>query len=182
MNSAPSITLTDEERTKLLALATSIGARALRKRAQAILACDKGKNNLVVANEIGITNLTVGRWRREFLLNRLKDFGLERRGRPLRALTLSSAERSVLQGWLRSPRGAALLAIRARVILACARGKSNIAVAIETGVSELTVCKLRKRFLSHRLIGLEPQKPGRPAAQLPVSSDERLRFESVGVA
>ena len=104
----------------------------------------------MVAGEIGLTNLTVGRWRREFLLNRLKGFGVERRGRPVRPLVLSSAERRTLQGWLRSRPVSIGLAARARVILACATGKSNIAVARETGVSEITVGKLRQRFLANR--------------------------------
>ena len=151
MNSAPRVTLTRGERAKLEALATVQRVpRALAKRAQAILACAKGNTNLVVAGEIGLTNLTVGRWRREFLLNRLKGFGVERRGRPVRPLVLSSAERRTLQGWLRSRPVSIGLAARARVILACATGKSNIAVARETGVSEITVGKLRQRFLANR--------------------------------
>src|SRR2546428_10912891 len=105
MNLAPRIILTRKERTRLEALATGQRVpRALAKRARTILACAEGNTNLVVGGEIGITNLTVGRWRREFLLNRLKGFGVERRGRPVRPMVLSSAERRTLQGWLRSPR------------------------------------------------------------------------------
>jgi transposase len=179
MNSAPRIILTREERTKLETLARGPrGARALRQRARAIVACAEGNTNLVVAGKIGITNLTVGRWRREFLLNRLKGFGVERRGRPVRPLVLGYAERRTLQGWLRSPRLSACLATRARVILACAGGKSNIAVASETGVSKLTVGKLRQRFLSDRLLGLRPYQLGRPAAPVTLSSDERVTLEN----
>ena len=87
MNSAPAIILTRAERAKLEVLATGPHVpRALAKRALAILACAEGNTNLVVAGEIGLTNLTVGRWRKAFLLNRLKGFGVERRGRPLRRL------------------------------------------------------------------------------------------------
>jgi transposase len=165
MNSAPAIILTREERTKLESLATDpLSPRALRRRAQAILVCAEGNTNLEVACEIGITNLTVGRWRREFLLNRLKDFGVERRGRPVRPLLLTFAERRTLQGWLRSPSVSAGLATRARVILACAQGASNVAVASEARMSEQTVSKLRQRFLSGGLIGLRPGQPGRRAA------------------
>ena len=179
MNSAPRITLTREERVKLEALATGpLVHRPLAKRAQAILACDEGSTNLSVACEIGLTNLTVGRWRRDFVLNRLKGFGVERRGRPVRPLVLSSAERRTLQGWLRSPRGSPYLATRARVILTCGRGNSNLAVASETGVSEQTVSKLRQRFLSARLIGLRPRQPGTPAAPVTLSADERTTLEN----
>jgi DNA-binding CsgD family transcriptional regulator len=179
MNLAPRIILTRKERTRLEALATGQRVpRALAKRAQTILACAEGDTNLVVGSEIGITNLTVGRWRREFLLNRLKGFGVEHRGRPVRPLLLSSTERRTLQGWLRSPPVSTGLAARARVILACARGKSNISVARATGMSEQTVSKFRQRFLSDRLVGLRPDQPGRPAAPVTLSSDERTTLEN----
>jgi len=174
MNSAPGIILTRAEHAKLESLATGLRVpRSLSKRAQAILACAKGNTNLVVAGEIGLTNLTVGRWRKEFLLNRLKDFGVERRVRPLRPLILSSAERRTLQGWLRSRPVSIGLAARARVILACARGKSNIAGARATEVSEITVGKLRQRFLADGLIGLRPARPGRPATPVVLTSDKQ---------
>jgi uncharacterized protein YerC len=155
MNSAPAVMLSPHERTKLESLATArLRPLALRRRARAILLCAEGNTNLEVAREIGITNLTVGRWRRKFLLNRLKHFTAERRGRPVRPLVLTSAERGTLQGWSRSPSVSAGLATRACVILACAQGASDMAVATEAGLSELTVGKLRRRFLSHRLVGL----------------------------
>jgi transposase len=161
VNAAPSVILSRNERTRLEFLVTETrGPRALRKRAQAILLCAKGKTNLQVAGEIGITNLTVGRWRREFLLNRLKDFGVENRGRSVPPILLSNAESKTLQGWLRS--GSAALATRARVILACARGARNSVVANETGVSKQTVSNLRRRFVSDRLGGLVPRQTGRP--------------------
>lgn len=179
MNSAPYIILTREERTKLEALAMDPrGPRAIRTRARAILVCAEGKTNLVVGSEIGIANLTVGRWRREFLLNRLKGFGVERRGRAVPPLVLSSAERRTLHSWLRSPRASTRLATHARVILTCARGKSNIAVAGETCVSKLTVGKLRQRFLTDRLKGLRPNQPGRPVAPVTLSSDVRATLEN----
>src|SRR6185437_9013093 len=130
MNSAPAVILSHNERTRLENLVTdTLSPRALRKRAKAILLCAEGRTNLEVGRGIGITNLTVGRWRREFLLYRLKKFGTERRGRPVRTLVLTFAERRTLQGWLRSRSRWAHLATRARVILACAKGASNRAVA-----------------------------------------------------
>ena|SRR5438445_8442227 len=178
MNSAPAVILSRDERTKLASLATDTRKpRALRKRAQAILLCAEGKTNLGVAGKIGITNLTVGRWRREFLLNRMKNFGIERRGRSVQRLVLSNAERGILQGWLRSPSVSSFLRVRARIILACARGAANIAVANETGVSKQTVSKLRQHFLSERLISLRPGNPGRRAARVTLSSDRQKTLE-----
>jgi transposase len=167
MSSAFRIILTREERTKLESLATDPhSSRALRKRSQAILICGEGNTNLEVANQIGMTNLTVGRWRREFLRNRLTDFGVERRGRPVRPLILSCAELNTLQRWSQGPRVYADLATRARVILRCAQGANNIAVASATGVSTQTASKLRRRFLSRRLLGLGSVEPARPAVRL----------------
>ena len=107
----------------------------------------------------------------------MKNFGIERRGRSVRRLLLSNAERGILQGWLRSPSVSAGLATRARVILACAQGASNMAVASETGVSEQTVSKLRQRFLSSRLFGLRLGQPGRRAAPASLSLAERTTLE-----
>jgi transposase len=178
MNAAPTVILSRHERTALEFLATdTLGPRALRKRAQAILICAKGKTNLQVASEIAITNLTVGRWRREFLLNRLKDFGIERRGRPLRPLVLTSAERRMLRAWLRSPSISADLAICARVILACSQGASKMAIASETGVSEQIVSRIRHRFLSSRLVGIRSGPPKKPVAPRMLSSHERATFQ-----
>ena len=54
----------------------------------------------------------------------------------------------------------ASLAVRARIMLACAQGGSNIAVAARLGVNRQTVNKWRARFLAGRLDGLtgEPRQ------------------------
>jgi hypothetical protein len=51
----------------------------------------------------------------------------------------------------RPPKG---LALRARIVLACAEGRSNTAVAARLRVSRVTVIKWRARFLARRLGGL----------------------------
>jgi transposase-like protein len=40
---------------------------ALKRWAQVILACAGGKTNAAVARELGIAQLTVGKWRRQFI-------------------------------------------------------------------------------------------------------------------
>ncbi|MFL5338097.1 MAG: helix-turn-helix domain-containing protein, partial [Geminicoccaceae bacterium] len=66
-------------------------------------------------------------------------------------LELSEAERVELEGWSRRRRTAQGLALRARIVLACAEGRNNTAVAGRLGVSRTTVKKWRARFLARRL-------------------------------
>jgi transposase len=55
------------------------------------------------------------------------------------------------------------LALRARIVLACAEGKTNKAVAEEVGVWPQTVTKWRGRFVRQRLEGLADEpRPGAP--------------------
>jgi transposase len=55
------------------------------------------------------------------------------------------------------------LALRARIVLACAEGRSNTAVAARLGISRTAVRKWRDRFLAWRLDGLgDEPRPGVP--------------------
>ncbi|MDR7519727.1 MAG: IS630 family transposase, partial [Armatimonadota bacterium] len=86
-----------------------------------------------------------------------------RRGRPLPPLTLTADERETLERWARRPKSAHALALRARIVLACAAGKTNSAVAAAFWVSRPTVGKWRARFLARRLDGvLDEPRPGAP--------------------
>jgi len=78
-------------------------------------------------------------------------------------LDLTDDERRALEAWTRRRKTAQALALRARIILACAAGAPNQAVAAELGVSRDTVAKWRSRFLKSRLEGLTDEpRPGRP--------------------
>jgi transposase len=78
-------------------------------------------------------------------------------------LVLSDDERRVLEGWARRRKTAQALALRSRIVLACAERNSVSAVAGELGVSRTTVGKWRSRFLAARLEGLgDDPRPGRP--------------------
>lgn len=86
-----------------------------------------------------------------------------RTGRPTAPLMLTMTERETLQQWTRRPKTAQALAQRARMILACAAGQTNTAVARDVRVAQQTVCTWRQRFVTHRLDGLlDEPRPGAP--------------------
>jgi transposase len=86
-----------------------------------------------------------------------------RTGRPTEALVLGGDEKATLEGWTRRRKSAQALALRARIVLECASGKSNSDVAAILRVTRQTVGKWRARFLLNRLDGLlDEPRPGAP--------------------
>lgn len=85
------------------------------------------------------------------------------RGRPLEPLIVSKEQRAILEGWVRRRNSAQALAQRARIVLACAAGKSNTTVASAERCSLPTVGKWRSRFREHGVDGLlDEPRPGAP--------------------
>lgn len=85
------------------------------------------------------------------------------KGRPVARLTLSTEENNQLVKWTRRRNTAQALALRARIVLACARDKRNGQVARELAVTPQTVGKWRARFVERRLEGLlDEPRPGQP--------------------
>jgi transposase len=88
---------------------------------------------------------------------------MARRGPALPELVLTDLERQTLQGWERRRSTAQALALRSRIVLACAEGVSNMDVVRRLGVSPPTVNKWRRRFIEDRLDGLSDEpRPGAP--------------------
>ncbi len=86
-----------------------------------------------------------------------------RTGRPKPVLHLTEEEQDTLEDYVRRPKTAQHLAMRARIVLRCADGFTNTAVAEALGISKPTVGKWRSRFLVRRLDGLlDAPRPGAP--------------------
>ena len=85
------------------------------------------------------------------------------RGRPLKPLEVSRGTREELESLSRSLSLAAGLVSRAQIVLLCADGFDNKAVAEEVGTSRQTVGKWRERFRTQGLMGLyDERRPGKP--------------------
>src|ERR1700736_4465257 len=81
----------------------------------------------------------------------------------LDSVVLSEEERGTLERWARRPSSAQALALRCRIVLACAEGGHNHEVAGRLGIHRHTVGRWRARFLAERLDGLHDEpRPGAP--------------------
>ncbi len=87
----------------------------------------------------------------------------QRRGRPTARVIVSPSERTTLEQWARRRTTAQGLAQRARIVLACAAGRSATEVAAELRITRQTVGRWRQRFLERRVDGLvDEPRPGAP--------------------
>jgi transposase len=160
---AVEIKLSDAERARLVGVSAESSRVAVRARI--VLACaEPGASNAQVARDLGMSVATVRRWRVAFArggLDALLD--APRDGRPKTEVTVTSEERVTLERWARRAKSAQVLAMRSKIVLACAEGKTNTDIAAELRVHRDTVSKWRARFVRLRLEGLlDEDRPGRP--------------------
>src|SRR5258706_9008934 len=99
---------------------------------------------------------------------------LEMASRRLAPLRLSEEERSELEALASRRKTAQALALRARIVLACAEGAQNKDVAAKLNLDNATVGKWRRRFVQHRVDGLRDE----PRSGAPRTIDD-TRIEAV---
>ena len=95
-------------------------------------------------------------------------------GRGLAHLELTEDEGRELKALAMRRKTAQALAVRARIVLACAEGSQNQEVAAELGLAKGTVGKWRRRFVERRLEGLHDE----PRSGAPRMIDD-ARIEAV---
>src|SRR5450759_3502713 len=138
-STAAEIVLNDAESEELARWSSGAVPQALRLRARIVLACADGGTGRQVAADLGVTEMTAGKWRGRFAERRLAGLADgERAGRPKADLVLTAAEEAQLTRWARRAKSAQSLAMRSKIVLACARGASNKQVAAGLGAVSYT--------------------------------------------
>ena len=95
---------------------------------------------------------------------------MPRTGRPKTPLTLTNDEHLELERLARRARTNRNVALRAKIVLACVAGSSNVDVASKLRCSNVTVGKWRRRFIDGRTPSLYDEP--RPGAPRKISDDD----------
>ncbi len=129
----PLLVLTDEERETLERWARRpTTAQALAQRARIVLSCAAGALNQTVAREVGVTRLTVGRWRQRFVTKRLDGLLDEPRPGAPRKITDADVERVIRLTLETAPREATHWSTRA--------------MARRSGLSQTAISRIWRAF------------------------------------
>src|SRR6201998_922618 len=143
----------------------------LRRLPESVRLTGRGYERLLVSRAVNsLHNRNFGRRRyirRIRLGYRIIQY-MTRLGRPTAELVLSDEEHQTLTRWARRRKSSQAVALRSRIVLACAQGLTNKQVAAQEHVSQPTVGKWRSRFVEARCDGR-----GRRTAPGPASHDYR---------
>ena len=177
------VVLGDKERSILERYVQSPDASGtFAVRCKAILYCADGLSNREIGRELGLSDVTIAAWRHNFVKDRIEGLSDKRKGRrecppakgtQVEAITrgevdlgrrspplrLDEDERLALESLVRSRCGTGAISDRSRVILRCADGRSNKAVAAELDMTPSVLGKWRKRFFEFGIEGLLGRPP-----------------------
>lgn len=158
------VTLSTEQRAELEVLSGSPRAR-LALRASIVLAlAEQGVTHRGVAEKLGTVEATVRRWRARFESDGI--VGLQdapRDGAPKAELVVTDHQRTELERLARRNRTNRHHAFRAKIVLGCAEGRTNLEVARNLRTTSATVGKWRQRFVEDGVDGLfDEPRPGAP--------------------
>ena len=106
---------------------------------------------------------------------------MARTGRPKAMLSLPADEEAALRRQSRARRAGRAQALRAQVILACSKGRSNREVAATFALAEHTVGKWRRRFVDARMAGLCDRRTRRAPAPKPVGNAHLRQLHELAV-
>lgn len=95
--------------------------------------------------------------------------------KPAKALRVTTPDRELLASFIRSGRTQQRVALRARIVLAAAEGRSNNTLAKELGITRTTVLLWRNRYTETGIAGLlkDAPRPGR-RRKIPVKKVEAI--------
>ena len=121
------LVLTDDERAELEQLTRRRKTtQALALRARIVLKCAEGSTHLAVAEQLGVSNVTVGKWRRRFVQDRMEGLYDEPRPGQPRKISDADVERVVVMTLEEKPKNATHWSTRS---MAEASGLNRTAIA-----------------------------------------------------
>ena len=86
---------------------------------------------------------------------------------PAKPIVLSAVEREKLEGWVRAKTTPQSIAERARIVLLAADGLANNRIAMELGISRVTVVDWRRRFVQRGPDALAEIRQGGSVGRIP---------------
>lgn len=160
---AQPLKLSSSQRKALIRCQSTQGRPA--ERASIVLAvAEEGMTYTSVAEKLGTGVARVLRWRKRFENDGVKALqDLPRSGGPKAELVVTEQQRTELERFARRGRTNGSIAVRAKIVLACAEGLANTKVAARMHVTPGTVGKWRRRFVDDGVDGLfDEPRPGAP--------------------
>jgi len=156
--------LSGEQREALTALTASPKKRLAQRAAIVLALSEEGMTHAKVATDLGTNERCVRTWRRRFEAGGIEGLGdAPRSGAPKAELVVTDRQKTELERLTRRARTNRAVAFRAKIVLACAEGRTNREVAEQLRSTPATVGRWRKRFVANGVDALlDEPRPGAP--------------------